>query len=598
MLRLKGLVFLFTVLAVLAWTAPVQARGRIQGYAQRGSPKLMNSILGTGVTAIQSYPGANVTFYISGTLTKATIYGSQTGPSIGNPTRADSTAYFFAYLDDGNYDIQISGAGLTTPFMWATDLRLVGGSIFASVRDFGAKCDNATNDLVAIQAAVDSGGGTTNVTLSVPVATCMVTSSILVRFDRVRIAGAGPHVSQFRFVPSSNNLPVFWFANVSGEQFQTALTGVGFASLDTTNTKIAIRIGDVGQVVLQDIAIGPIGAWTGGNSIGLQLRGREEGIVDRVEIAADRPIVVEKNANSGSGVTIDLDHWHFSNMNLIANANPCFEILDGVYLTNFLLDGYEGFNRGTHGFYYNDTSSVLVGAVANINNIRWEQGTSATGYAVFFHANTTFRNLNINSCQTGQGNRGFLVQGVTHLTVMNSEFNGTSGEALNIAGDEMVLLSNNFWNASSTFTTTGMTRVIAYGLLPSQPAPGLAVEFWISSANPQGVAAAQVNMNGVQHYSTTNTIAAAAIQQFTAITTATARGHISVVFSGLGGDGGCTVALTPNGTFNESNASPSTCSAGNVAGKFSVLFSGPAAINVVNNLPNTVTYTITADWIP
>lgn len=593
------LVLGFLLLIACLFPPSLWARGRIQGYAQRGSPKLLNSILGSGVTALQAYPGANVTFYISGTLTKATIYGTQTGAAIGNPTKADSSAYFFAYLDDGTYDVQISGAGLATPFMWATDLRMVGGSIFASIRDFGCKCDNSTDDVVTLQAAVDSGGGVSNVNLSVPVATCKLSTTVLVRYDRIRITGAGQHVSEFRFAPSSNNLPMFYFAGAVGaEQTQSALIGVGISSTDTTNTKIAIRLGDVDQMVIQDIAIGPIGAWTGANSIGIQIRGRDESIVNRVDIAADRPIVVENNANAGSGVLIDLDHWHFSNMNLTANANPCFEIKTGVFVTNLIIDGYEGFNRGTAGLYFNDTTGSLFGSIANISNIRWEQGTSATGYAVFWHANLGFRNLLLNSCSTGLGNRGFAFFGVTHLTVMNTAFTDASGEALNIAGNEMVLLLNDFWQAGSTSTTTGMVQVFSYGLLPAQPAPGLAVEFWVSAANPQGVAAAKTVFNGVSHYSTTGTIAAAGVQQFTAITTATARGHISVVFSGAGGDGGCTVALTPNGTFNESNASPSTCSAGNVGGKFSILFVGPAVVDVVNNLANSVTYTITADWIP
>lgn len=589
-------VFWIGFVAVMVAAPSAWGRGRIQGYAQRGSPKLLNSILGSGVAALQAYPGANVTFFISGTATKATIYSSPTGSSVGNPVKADSTAYFFAYVDDGNYDVQISGGGLTTPFMWATDLRVIGGSIFASVRDFGCKCDNSTDDAVAFQAAVDSGGSGTSVTLSIPVSTCVLSTTVLVRFDRVRIQGAGPHISQIRFAPSANNLPAFYFADSSGEQFQGALMGVGFTSNDTTNTKIAVRMGDVGQILIQDVSIGPIGFWTGGNSIGLQIRGREEGTVTRVNIAADRPVVVEKNSNSGLGVTIDIDHWHFSDLNLIANGNPNFEVLTGVFITNLTLDGYQAFNRGTHGFYYNDTTGLFTGLVANLQNIRWEQGTSSTGYAVYFHVNSNFHNLNINSCQTGIGNRGFLVFGVTHLTIMNSAYNATGAEALNIAGNDQVLLQNNFWQTGSTFTTTGMTRVLGYGLLASQPAPGLAVEYWVSSSNPQGIAAAQVTFNGVQHFSTTNTVAAAGVQQFTAITTTTARGHISVVFSGAGGDGGCTVALTPNGTYTE--GATSNCSAGNVGSKFCVLFTGPAVINVVNNLANTVTYTITADWIP
>jgi hypothetical protein len=61
--------------------------------------------------------------------------------------------------------------------------------------------------------------------------------------------------------------------------------------------KVAVRPTDVSGFVLEDVHVGPMGYWTGSDSIGVQIRGRNLSQLSRLTIAADMPIKIERNAN-------------------------------------------------------------------------------------------------------------------------------------------------------------------------------------------------------------------------------------------------------------------------------------------------------------
>lgn len=102
-----------------------------------------------------------------GTQTLATIYDDNSQPPTpkANPFLADSNAFFYFYAADGEYDIRLSGGGITDPYTWG-DVQLLDGvnvdPAWHNVQAYGAVGDGVTNDLPAFQAAVAAAcpGGT------------------------------------------------------------------------------------------------------------------------------------------------------------------------------------------------------------------------------------------------------------------------------------------------------------------------------------------------------------------------------------------------------------------------------------------------------
>ena len=57
---------------------------------------------------------ATITIYTPGTANKSTIYSDAAGTAKTNPFTTDAYGRFSFYADPGEYDIEVSGAGITT----------------------------------------------------------------------------------------------------------------------------------------------------------------------------------------------------------------------------------------------------------------------------------------------------------------------------------------------------------------------------------------------------------------------------------------------------------------------------------------------------
>ena len=57
---------------------------------------------------------AQISVYGAGTLVLSTIYSDPDGTAKSNPFNTDSVGRFSFYADPGEYDIKVSGAGITT----------------------------------------------------------------------------------------------------------------------------------------------------------------------------------------------------------------------------------------------------------------------------------------------------------------------------------------------------------------------------------------------------------------------------------------------------------------------------------------------------
>ena len=103
--------------------SPSFARGRASGFCQQGNQTI--TVLGyqsSTATPVQaSYPTCTVTVNISGGGL-ATIYSDNSGTPLANPftlgvsPETSTNGYWFFYADNGSYDIQFSGTGISTPF--------------------------------------------------------------------------------------------------------------------------------------------------------------------------------------------------------------------------------------------------------------------------------------------------------------------------------------------------------------------------------------------------------------------------------------------------------------------------------------------------
>jgi hypothetical protein len=245
---------LFT-LALLLCTTPLFARGKLQGWVERGGQKVtINNGLQSTSTFQRSYPGATVTVKLAGTSTNATIYSDAAGTAKSNPFSADSSGFWFFYAEDGCYDVSFSG---TTAYT-LSDMCIANQSL--------ASCGSSGDDTARLQALLDVSkhvtipSGTTcrftqltiaqnDVTLELSGgATLQNTNAtdnkqIIVSGARVSVIGSGRILSPARWngLNARQTEAVLW---VSGNDFSARgitlenVPRVGFFFDDTVGAKI------------------------------------------------------------------------------------------------------------------------------------------------------------------------------------------------------------------------------------------------------------------------------------------------------------------------------------------------------------------------
>ena len=121
---------LLTFLLLSPLTALGQTDG-FNGFCTTGNVKVTTSGLTSTTTVQQSYPKCTVTVYLTGTLTKATIFKDALGTALGNPFTAntDGSWLFFA-ADNQGFDVTMSGGVAPNVFaipFTLTDLKVGSG---------------------------------------------------------------------------------------------------------------------------------------------------------------------------------------------------------------------------------------------------------------------------------------------------------------------------------------------------------------------------------------------------------------------------------------------------------------------------------------
>src|SRR5947208_6850323 len=146
----RRIILLIVLAGVLAESA--EARQRAQGYCSQGGQAITVAGLAATQSVQGSFPGCTVQVYLAGTLTPpGNIYADNAGTIKSNPFTADLvTGAWSFYADNGRYDVQMSGAGLPSNFVYA-DIQLLdpaeilrfgaNSGIWTDVRQYGAAGD-------------------------------------------------------------------------------------------------------------------------------------------------------------------------------------------------------------------------------------------------------------------------------------------------------------------------------------------------------------------------------------------------------------------------------------------------------------------------
>jgi hypothetical protein len=147
------------ILAV-ALCSPMSALVRFSGYCQQGGKVVtINSGLNSGAQKFQqSFPGASLYVYLTGTVTQAAIYSDSSGTTLSQPLTCNSTGYFYFYAPTGSYDEAFFGNGVAVPFTLG-DISQVGLKSIPAILNvtdspYKAKCDGATDDAGSVLSAI------------------------------------------------------------------------------------------------------------------------------------------------------------------------------------------------------------------------------------------------------------------------------------------------------------------------------------------------------------------------------------------------------------------------------------------------------------
>jgi hypothetical protein len=328
----------------------------------------------------------------------------------------------------------------------------------------GAKCDGATDDTAAIQATINAVGALGGGTVQFPAGVCKTTSMLTVAVGGTHLVGKGRFASRILFAPTGN-ATALKFANGANEMTMFSLRDMSIYSNDATFTKIALEVVDGGEYDISNVTIGGgvvvtgTGYWSGANSIGIKVQGREFGVYHNVWVTADRPLLIADNPNSA----IDIDHHIFDELQLIANANPNVEIASGVNLSNVSFTSTQPWVRGTSCLKWVDTTTVANSYMLTIEKMRCEQGTDAAAYNIDIEHNNALQDFTCRNCFLDTTRHGFKLRNVRRVELSTVSYGGTAGKvAIDMTGitNSVLDMRNVLMGDGATVTLTNMVRLL------------------------------------------------------------------------------------------------------------------------------------------
>ena len=305
----------------------------------------------------------------------------------------------------------------------------------------GIDATTAINDAITDASAQIVAGSLTGAVIFFPQGKYLVNGSVTVTESNVHLLGAGVGATRLIYNPTDMVVAeqtLFRFGNTgttSVLKSECSLRGMKLQSSKTDYTnifnKIAIDIWNMSNVVIGDVIITEW-ASKATTCVGLRTNGREFLAVRSCTFRTDRPIHIRQSPVTPLGIRIDLDQSHFEDLHLnaLVAGQDCIVIDPGAVITNLTFDGYQSWEGGRHGLYWNDTSTVSGTSSGNVfQNVRREQSQDASGYLVYVSANGTRQsqvNLTLLNCTADPRQKGFYFRHVLGVNITGSNYVGTS----------------------------------------------------------------------------------------------------------------------------------------------------------------------------
>jgi hypothetical protein len=297
-----------------------------------------------------------------------------------------------------------------------------------------------------------------------PAGELTVTQEIPWMLDSTRIEGAGPAGTIIDFQPTAADKTCFKFSKGGGTpaiQSFCGLENIRFTSSgNVQDGKIAVSIEVMEEFWMRDFRISN---WTSTskNCVGVQSKGWQLNTIKNGHLFADIPLSLKINPSS----TLDLDGNTFDNLILqAATTQPCVLFEDGIFVSsvafkNCFLVG------GTHGVYWNDTSSPGNSYGLSFENVRVEQRDDTTAYSFYFgRTGSPIEDVHFKNCRMDSLANGVFAQKIRKLTFDTTEFSTTTKEHINYVSEAS--MSIDFKNClvgggTSTATLTGFRQLWA-----------------------------------------------------------------------------------------------------------------------------------------
>ena len=127
--KLLKFILLFTILLSIYTNVYSQVAAPVSGFCEQGGLKA-SSIFPVNVTnnLQQSFPTCTVTVFDFGTTNPSTLYSNSSGTPKSNPFTANSTGQWQFYAANGDYIVQLSGGGLSSPYTVYSDVKISGAT--------------------------------------------------------------------------------------------------------------------------------------------------------------------------------------------------------------------------------------------------------------------------------------------------------------------------------------------------------------------------------------------------------------------------------------------------------------------------------------
>jgi hypothetical protein len=286
--------------------------------------------------------------------------------------------------------------------------------------------------------------------------TYAVTTPIVIKHHRQNIIGAGKWATEIDFRPASPGA-LFTFDAGGGVLYQNAIGGLGISGLDE-RPETAVRAIDTSELYIHDLAIQN---WHG---VGLELRGRELLVAERLSIHTDRPISIAADPNA----PIMLDAYAIRDAYLMptAPAEACIHV-EGVakntVIQHWRMDGIDCVG-GQYGVFLDDPIGVASFLDWDWRNMHWEQQTGAGGYFLYLNRTQgTIQNATLTNLDAGAGDNtsnGFFLRNTLKLTATNLVSQGSHNTALDAdaTNRDLVLVNPDFQVGSRVRNEAGASR--------------------------------------------------------------------------------------------------------------------------------------------